>query len=54
MLFIEQQALQKYKLLRRLVIGILDNIRRNTEKQKNREELEATFAELGWNMGSNT
>ncbi len=50
----EQQALQKYKLLRRLVVGILDNIRRNTEKQKNREELEATFAELGWNIGSNT
>lgn len=50
----EEEALQKYKLLRRLIVGILDNIRRNVEKQRSREELEAAFSELGWDMSENT
>ena len=37
----EQLGVEKYPLLKRLVVGILDNI-------KNRQELEKTQKELGW------
>ena len=41
--------LKKYSALKRLVIGILDNVKNNETLIKNSEEILQKIRELGWN-----
>ena len=41
--------MKKYSALKRLVIGILDNVKNNETLIKNSEEILQKIRELGWN-----
>ena len=45
----EETSLKKYSALKRLVIGILDNVKNNETLIKNSEEILQKIRELGWN-----
>lgn len=45
----EETSLKKYSALKRLVIGILDNVKNNETLIKSSEEILQKIRELGWN-----
>ena len=47
----EESALKEYEPLRRLVVGIMDNIRRKEEEIKNNVEIKAALEAIGFNNG---
>lgn len=44
----EETSLKKYDALRRLVVGILDNVKNNETLIKNSKEILQKIHELGW------
>ena len=48
----EETALNEYDPLRRLVVGIMDNIRRKEEEIKNNTEIKAALEAIGFNNGN--
>mgnify|MGYP001100087373 FL=1 len=49
MAILTKTSLKKYSAFRRLVIGILDNVKNKEELIRNSEEILQKIHELGWN-----
>lgn len=47
----EETALKEYEPLRRLVVGIMDNVKRKEEKIKNNAEIKTALDAIGFSNG---